>query len=339
MGTSTGLALRRRGVEVYLDDVNPAYVEVAATRGAGSSESPSRVAMVVVAVPPDHVGASVAAALRDWPEAVVTDLSSIKAGPLALVREAAGADATRYVGGHPMAGSERTGPAAASEQLFDGRAWAVTPADDAVPHAVDQVRALAETCGATVVVLSPDEHDQAVARVSHLPHVMAALAAAQLDGGSEEHLALSGQGLRDVTRIAGGDPRLWRQILVGNANHLSTMLRSVRADIDTILSGLDGSATQVAGVLERGVQGTTRIPGKHGSAEPVSGIVYVQVPDQPGELARLFGDAGESGVNIEDLHIDHDPARPVGLVEVVVAREKIDVLVAALSKRGWRAHR
>ena len=338
MGTSVGLALRRRGVEVYLADVNPSYVEVASSRGAGSSELPPSVALVVVAVPPNHAGDVVVEALRDWPDAVVTDLSSIKVAPLVAVRES-GADVNRYVGGHPMAGSERTGPVAASEQLFDGRAWAVTPGDGADPAAVEQVEILAVTCGATVVRLTPDEHDQAVARVSHLPHVMAALAAAQLDGGSELHLALSGQGLRDVTRIASGDPRLWRQILVGNASHLRTMLRGVRDDIDVLLGGLDGSGADVVDVLQRGVHGTTLIPGKHGSAEPAVVTVYVHVPDRPGELARLFADAGESGVNIEDLHIDHDPARPVGLVEVVVARDRVDVLVDALSQRGWRAHR
>lgn len=339
MGTSTGLALRRHGVPVYLEDLRRSHVEVAVSRGAGSGERPDDVALVVVAVPPDHVAEAVVSALEAWPDAVVTDLSSIKAAPLAAVRVAAGADATRYVGGHPMAGSERSGPVAASEQLFDGRAWAVTPAEDADAGAVEQVRALAETCGATVVELTPDEHDEAVARVSHLPHVLAVLAAAQLDEGAASQLALSGQGLRDVTRIAGGDPGLWRQILAGNATHLTRMLRSVRDDIDVMLDGLVGSPDKLGGVLERGVHGTGLIPGKHGSRPPETTTVYVHVPDRPGELARLFGDAGESGVNVEDLHIDHDPARPVGLVEVVVARDRAEQLVDALSERGWRAHR
>ncbi|MGH3359107.1 MAG: prephenate dehydrogenase [Nocardioidaceae bacterium] len=339
MGTSVGLALRRRGVEVYLEDLRPSHVQVAESRGAGSAAAPESVAMVVVAVPPDHVADAVVAALSRWPDAVVTDLSSIKAGPLAAVRAQTDERAERYVGGHPMAGSERSGPVAASEDLFDGRTWAVTPTDDADPAAVAQVVELGRTCGATVVELSPDEHDEAVARVSHLPHVMAVLAAAQLEGGDASHLALSGQGLRDVTRIASGDPVLWRQILAGNAAHLTRMLRSVRSDIDALLDGLADSPDAVTRVLTRGVRGTGLIPGKHGSEAPASTAVYVHLPDRPGELARLFGDAGESGVNIEDLHIDHDPARPVGLVEVVVARERADVLVDALSERGWRAHR
>lgn len=339
MGTSAGLALRRRGVQVHLEDLRRSHVEVAESRGAGSAERPTEVALVVVAVPPDHVADAVLSALAAWPGAVVTDLASIKAAPLAAVRAAGGADATRYVGGHPMAGSERSGPVAASEQLFDGRAWAVTPTEDADPAAVAVVRALAETCGATVVQLAPDEHDEAVARVSHLPHVMAALAAAQLDGAAASHLALSGQGLRDVTRIAGGDPGLWRQILSGNATHLGRMLRSVRDDIDVLLDGLSAAPDRVDGLLRRGLHGTDLIPGKHGSEAPAATTVYVHVPDRPGELARLFGDAGESGVNIEDLRIDHDPARPVGLVEVVVARDSAEPLVDALSERGWRAHR
>lgn len=339
MGTSVGLALHRRDVRVHLTDLRRSHVELAESLGAGSAERPAEVALVVVAVPPDHVADAACEALSSWPDAVVTDLSSIKAVPLAAVRERAGADAARYVGSHPMAGSERSGPVAASEQLFDGRAWAVTPSADADPAAVAVVRALAEVCGATVVRLDPDEHDEAVARVSHLPHVLAVLAAGQLTRGTPEHLALSGQGLRDVTRIAGGDPSLWRQILTGNATHLSRMLQSVRDDIDVLLDGLVGAADSVGGVLERGVHGTGLIPGKHGSQEPAATTVYVHVPDRPGELARLFGDAGQSGVNIEDLHIDHDPARPVGLVEVVVARDRADLLVDALTERGWRAHR
>lgn len=339
MGTSVGLALRRAGIAVYLDDVRPSHVEVAESRGAGSSATPASVATVVVAVPPDHVADAVADALKAWPRAVVTDLSSIKAGPLLGVRKLAGSDARRYVGGHPMAGSERSGPAAASEELFDGRAWAVTPDENTDPEAVERVRELACACGAAVVELDPDEHDEAVARVSHLPHVMAVLTAARLADGTADQLALSGQGVRDVTRIAGGDPGLWQQILGGNAAHLTTMLRSVREDIDTLLTGLGRSSDDVVDVLRQGVQGTELIPGKHGSAPAESVTVSVHLPDRPGALARLFGDAGESGVNIEDLHIDHDPARPVGLVEVVVATDQVDVLVAALGERGWRVDR
>lgn len=196
--------------------------------------------------------------------------------------------------------------------------------------------------------MDPVEHDAAVARVSHLPHLLSVLTAAQLEVGPSAHLVLAGQGLRDVTRIAGGDPALWRQILRANAEPVSDLLRSVRADLDALIAdleavgvdaGLDAAPGRAfAGVLDRGAYGTTLIPGKHGSAERQELVVYVQVPDKAGELARLFTDAGQSGVNIEDLRIDHDPGRPVGVAEVAVRPDQAPVLLRALLAKDWVAH-
>ena len=248
-----------------------------------------------------------------------------------------------------MAGSEQSGPWAASAELFGGRAWAVTPHAGAAPAAVAAVESLARTCGAAVVTLSPDEHDIAVARVSHLPHLLSVLTAAQLVDAPTGHLTLSGQGLRDVTRVAAGDPALWGEILAANAPALRTLLHGVRADLDALLAGLDGTnagggagagaVDPVGAVLSRAVDGTRRIPAKHGGPARAEAVVVVSVPDRPGELARLFGDAGESGVNVEDVRIDHDPGRPVGQVELVVQTDAAGHLVEALSARGWSAHR
>jgi prephenate dehydrogenase len=239
-----------------------------------------------------------------------------------------------------MAGSERSGPLAASAALFDGRPWAVTPHDGSDPEAVAAVEALAAACGATSVRLSPVEHDQAVARTSHLPHLLAALAAGRLADAPQQHLALSGQGVRDVTRIAAGDPGLWQQIVAGNTEALAGLLRDVRDDVDRLLAALDGGdRPALAAVLERGVAGTAVIPGKHGGPAIAETTVFVAVPDHPGELARLFSDVGEIGVNIEDLRIDHDPAREYGLVELSVAEDRAEHLVAALADRSWTAHR
>jgi prephenate dehydrogenase len=155
-----------------------------------------------------------------------------------------------------------------------------------------------------------------------------------------EHLALSGQGVRDVTRIAAGDPALWRQIVDANSEALGVLLRAVRDDVDTLVSALDrGDRDAVGGLLERGVAGTAAIPGKHGGPAAPETSVLVSVPDHPGELARLFGDVGEIGVNIEDVRIDHDPARPVGLVELFVAAGEVEHLLASLADREWTAHR
>jgi prephenate dehydrogenase len=262
-------------------------------------------------------------------------VGSVKGPPLEAAR-AHGVDLSRYVGSHPMAGSERSGPWAATADLFDGRAWAVTPHEDSSADAVQAVRGLAVRCGASVVELPAAEHDAAVARVSHLPHLLSVLAAGTLVDAPPLHLALSGPGLRDVTRIAAGDPALWQEIVTANAEPIRVLLQDVRDRLDELVRGVDaGSVTEV---LRRGVAGTRLVPGKHGTPAPAYTVVYVTVPDRPGELARLFSDAGESGVNIEDLRIDHDPARPVGLVEVVVAEEAAATLVRSLSERGWSAN-
>jgi prephenate dehydrogenase len=239
-----------------------------------------------------------------------------------------------------MAGSERSGPLAASAAMFDGRPWAVTPHETSSAQAVEAVTRLARACGATPVTFTPAEHDQAVARTSHLPHLLAALVAGRLTDAPRTHLALSGQGVRDVTRIAAGDPGLWRQILTANRAALTGLLHDVRADVDTLIAALaHGDRDALGAVLDRGVAGTAVIPGKHGGPVQAETTVYVVVPDHPGELARLLGDVGASEVNIEDLRIDHDPAREYGLVELSVATDRVEHLLASLGDRGWTTHR
>jgi len=340
LGTSIGLALRRHDVDVALRDVSAENLRIASGLGAANlADADTDPALVVVAVPPDLVAEQVLVALRET-SAVVTDVGSVKGAPLAAVAAAAGEQVRRYVGGHPMAGSERSGPFAASAALFDGRPWAVAPHHAADPDAVAAVTALAGACGATPVTFTPEDHDRAVARTSHLPHLLAALVAGRLTDAPRDHLALSGQGVRDVTRIAAGDPGLWQQIVTANADALGTLLRDVRDDVDTLLSALaDGDRPRLAALLDRGVAGTAVIPGKHGGPVREETTVFVAVPDHPGELARLLADAGELGVNIEDLRIDHDPGREYGLVELSVAAASVDHLLASLGDRGWETHR
>ncbi|WP_395691740.1 prephenate dehydrogenase [Nocardioides sp.] len=338
LGTSIGLACRRAGVEVLLTDTSPEHVRTASGLGAGRPRRPQdRPRLVVVAVPPDHLGAEIVRALEDT-DAVVTDVGSVKTGPLASVTGRPGAE--RYVGGHPMAGSERSGPLAASAALFDGRPWAVTPHSGSDPDAVAQVEALVAACGAVAVRLTPEEHDRAVARTSHVPHLLAALVAARLADGPAEHLALTGQGVRDVTRVAAGDPALYGQIVTANAEAVLALLGEVRAQLDSLIDAV-GTADRggLEAVLREGVAGTRAIPGKHGAPVRPMRSVFVSVPDHPGELARLFADAGESEVNIEDVHIDHDPGRPVGLVELLVEEARAEHLLGSLESRGWVTHR
>ena len=340
LGTSVGLAARRAGLEVWLSDTNHEHVRTASGLGAGSpAPAEGSAELTVVAVPPDHISGAVVEALERG--GVVTDVGSVKSLPLEHVADHADErQLARYVGSHPMAGSERSGPLAATAALFDGRPWAVTPHVHSLPEAVRVVESLARLCGAEPIRLSPVEHDRAVARTSHLPHLLAVLTAGQLAEALPEHLSLSGQGVRDVTRIAAGDPEMWSQILRANHAAVGEILRDVQDDLTRLVEVLDKSDPDgLTDILTRGVTGTRAIPGKHGGPALATASVFVSVPDHPGELARLFADVGDIGVNIEDLYIDHDPGRPVGLVELVVQDTAAEGLRESLESRDWLTHR
>jgi prephenate dehydrogenase len=337
IGTSIGLALREHDVKVHLDDVSRSNLELAVSRGAGSPEPLAAPDLVVVAVPPSNVVDAVAHALETWPDAVVTDVASVKADLATSIAELTGAD--RYVGSHPMAGSERSGPMAASARLFEGRPWAVTPLDGAGERAVRLVESVAELVGAVPITMDAASHDRAVALVSHVPHVLSVLAAARLADAPRSHLSLAGAGLRDVTRIAASDSALWSDILRSNAGEVRSLLERVRTDLDGLIDALGSDERSVSDVLESGQAGTRLIPGKHGERPAEFATVFVPIADHPGELSRLMAHTGESDVNIEDLRIDHELGRPVGLVEIAVLTDRADALVEALTARGWSAYR
>ena len=429
IGTSVGLALRERGVRVWLADDDPRAASLAASLGAGELLPPvaapagrASVApglapppgaarlggaapdggaaplggvapdggaaadgdaapmlapppggpadLAVLAVPPDAVAPVLAAAQAAGLAACYTDVASVKARPLAAAR-ALGCDLASYVPGHPLAGRERSGPAAARADLFLGRPWALCPAAETAEQAIARVTSLVIACGAEPVTAAPAEHDRWVALVSHAPHVVAAAMAARLAAAPDGALGLAGQGLRDVTRIAAGDTALWTQILLANAAGVSEVLALVADDLreaaaalaDPALAGpalpapagpaLPAPASEAVGappvpdekavarlaaLLDAGGAGVARIPGKHAGPATRYAIVQVVIPDQPGELARLFEAARDAGVNIEDTGIEHSPGLPSGLAELAVKPDAAAPLAAALAARGWPAH-
>jgi len=334
IGASVGLALRRAGVQVWLDDVDAVAVAEAVDRGAGDPWRPAagQPRLVVVAVPPAVAGPAMARA-GGFPDATVTDVTSVKAGPLAEAR-AAGADPRRLVGGHPMAGRETSGAAAARHDLFDDRVWVISPLAESDPQRVEDVRDLVVTCGAVPVVMAPEDHDRAVALTSHAPQLLSSLLAARLLDADPEAVAVSGQGLRDMTRIAGSDPRLWQAILDSNADSVADVLEAFARDLEGVITRLRQRA-DLGDALARGVQGHRRIPGKHGATATAYDLVPVIIKDEPGELARLFVAAGGLEVNLEDVRIDHVLGKPSGLVELSVRPEATTRLVEGLRALGF----
>ena len=348
IGTSLGIALSRAGYAVTLADPSPTAAALARDLGAGSISGAGdpEADLVVVAAPPDVAGAVVADELATWPTAVVTDVASVKVAVLDTVR-GRGADLTRYAGSHPMAGRERSGAVSARGDLFDGRAWVVVPNEQSSAQAVALVREVAAAAGSAVSVMSPAEHDAAVAVVSHVPQLAASLVAGRLRDLADPAVALAGQGIRDVTRIAESDAQLWTQILAGNALAVREVLVHVRDDLAEVIGALEalgaggdavGAREVLARVVSHGNAGHARIPGKHGAAPTAYSVVVVLVPDRPGELARLLHDVGDAGVNLEDLHLEHGLGQPFGLAEISVLPAVAERLAGELQARGWQLH-
>lgn len=359
LGASIGLALRGRGVEVLLHDPSPSALAVAQDIGAGRAvdlEADAGVAeaedvpvpgTVVVAAPPDVAGRVAVDSLVRWPEAVVMDIASVKASVAADVRAAVAAgrlseaDAARYVGTHPMAGRERSGPVAARGTLFTAAPWVVCAEPDTAPEAVAAAEALAGCTGATVHTMDAGEHDASVALISHLPQVAASLVASRLQETPAASLALAGNGLRDTTRIAASDPQLWVQILAGNAPRLVEILHGVRADLDRLIGTLEdpdapGARLDIAQLIAEGNAGQARIPGKHGAPPQAFAVVTVVVDDTPGQIAAVLQATGDAGVNVEDLRMDHASGHEVGMLEISVLPGRREELTAALTERGWK---
>jgi prephenate dehydrogenase len=347
IGTSIALALRERGSEVWLTDSDPTAAKLAADMGAGVVHADDAdgvrgadgADIAVLAVPPEAVAVTLADAqardLARW----YTDVASVKRLPVAQARSA-GVDMTEYVPGHPLAGREKHGPAAARADLFLGRTWALCPAPETARAAVADVTDLVRACGAVPVITDAATHDRWVALISHAPHLVAAAMAARLELAEEEALSLAGQGVRDVTRIAAGDTALWTQILTANARPVAEVLADVAADLAEAARLLaEGSGGKVADLLDRGRAGVARIPGKHGGISPDFASVQVVIRDQPGELARLFAAAGAVGVNIEDIRIEHSPGLPVGVAELSVRPAEAAALLDALEMGGWPVRR
>ena len=345
LGASIGLGLRARGVDVILADASRAGLNLAVDYGAGRvAHEGDGPALIVVAVPPDATASVVADELAAYPNATVTDVASVKVAILAeleeLATETEGLELSRYVGSHPLAGRERGGAIAARADLFIGRPWVVCPRPDVSRERVGIVEHLILDLDATPVTLAADEHDAAVALVSHAPQVVASLMAKRLNGAPSAALGLAGQGLRDVTRIASSDPELWVQILSANAPAVVEILRGFRDDLDDVLSALgdveaSGARRGIAQELASGNAGVAGLPGKHGQDRRFASVV-VMVDDRPGELGRLFTELGEIGVNIEDLRLEHSPGAQIGLAELAVLPEMKMRTIDDLSARGWR---
>lgn len=340
LGASIGLALRSQGIDVALADSSPSSVHLASDLGAGrpahSDDSPK---IIVVCVPPDVTADVIEAELKAFPDAVVTDVASVKLSPLRQL-QARGGDITHYVGGHPLAGRERGGAISARGDLFLGRPWVVCRDEETPAWALALVEDLVLDLGAVPIEMTPEAHDEAVGLVSHVPQIVSSIMAKQLEGASDDAVRLAGQGVRDVTRIAASSPELWIQILGANKDSIVGVLENLQKDLQSVTDALKdisapGARKVIAEEMSAGNAGVARLPGKHGQNKRYAQIV-VLIDDRPGQLAQLLTELGELNINLEDLRLEHAEGAQMGMVEFSVVPEVRETLVSELEKRNWR---
>ncbi|MFD7667981.1 prephenate dehydrogenase, partial [Streptomyces sp. NPDC059788] len=352
IGTSLALAAARQGVTVYLQDRDESAVRTAAALGAGiPGPPPEPVDLAVIAVPPSLVAAVLAHHQTRGLASTYTDVASVKSEPERAVLAKA-PDPTRYIGGHPLAGRERSGPLAARVDLFQDRVWVLTPSRLTSRTALDRALALIGLCGAVPLVMQSKAHDDAVALTSHVPHIVSSLMAARLRNGPPQAPRLAGQGLRDVTRIARGDSRLWSDILQANAGAVAGVLTDLQSDLAELLTALHDlagppgrrsaqSLGTLVDLLDRGITGLDEMsaghPG-HPGHPPRSASVRVRIADRPGELSRLLSATAELGVGPEDAEVRPGADAPADLtVRLAVPTAVAGPLLARVTAAGWDA--
>lgn len=343
IGGSVARAAAEIGAQVTVADPDPAVRDkvaaagIAAAVGADPREAVAGADLVVVAAPVPEVPAvleAVAGACRA--DAAVTDVGSAKAEIVAAGQAALGGS---FVGGHPMAGSERHGFGAARADLFRDASWVLTPTEATAVEAYAAVRRFVTSLGARPVALHPDVHDEIVARLSHLPQLAAAaLVSVALDGAQEQEalLALAAGGFRDATRVAASRPDLWVGIVRFNRQAVVDALAQLGHEVDGLRRLVERERwDDLAGYLERARAARLERFAKPVAAGPPVALELV-IPDRPGVLAQVTTAAGRLGVNIEDLRIVHAPELHRGRLDLVVSGDAAaDALQAALEGLGY----
>jgi prephenate dehydrogenase len=331
IGASIGLALRNAGWFVTGRDTDgerlAAAIELGAVNAAGEDPEAD---VTFVATPVSSVAAEVRHAL-DSTSGLVTDVASVKSPLMPLMAD------PRYVGGHPMAGSEQEGVGGARADLFVGATWVLTPLPGTDDEAFAAIRSVVSSFGAEVVAVAPAQHDRMVAVVSHVPHLAAATLMSLADERADEHralLRLAAGGFRDMTRIASGHPAIWPDICAENrdaiVDELGRFIEELALVRTMVATGDRGGLVER---LEAARAARRNLPTRLATAED---LVEIRLPiaDEAGALARVLLLAAELGVSVADVEIAHSVEGDGGVLVLVVEADPARRLVAALESGG-----
>jgi len=333
IGGSIGLALRRRGWHVTGSDRDASVAARALELGALDAVGTDPDAEVTFLATPVRAVVDAAKEVLAATSGTITDVGSVKASIVDAVAD------PRFIGGHPMAGSEQEGVDGADPDLFAGAVWVLTPTTATDDRALTALRGVIGELGADVVSLAPDHHDALVAVVSHVPHLTAASLMRMADDRATEHralLRLAAGGFRDRTRIASGHPGIWPDICAENRTAIVEVLDGLLAslrEVRTIVAEDDRDG--LLSVLEQARTARANLPARVTSAADLS-EVRIPVPDRAGVLAEVTTLAGTLDVNIADLEIAHSSEGEQGVLILVVEAAAAERLRAALGEHGYR---
>lgn len=336
IGGSLGLALRARGWFVTGSDSNEERSTRALQIGALDALGDDPDATITFIATP--VGVTVREAARTLEVltdgGAVTDVAGVKAAVSGAL------DHPRFVGGHPMAGSEQLGLDGADPDLFVGATWVLTPTSSTAASTYATVRQVVGSLGAEVVSLSPEQHDTLVAVVSHVPHLTAATLMNLADAGADKHAALlrlAAGGFRDMTRVAAGHPGIWPDVCAANSQAIVATLDELVRELSSMRDRVaSGDRAWLLQVLERAALARRSLPTAAVRPERLSEL-RIPVPDRPGVLAEITTLAGTLGVNISDLEIAHSAEGERGVLVLVVAADDASTLQEGLADRGYRS--
>ena len=336
IGTSIALSLKKYGLSIQMQDIDPKAERLANDLVGGVElENPD---LIIVAA---SIGANLNLVLNTLKlnsKSIVMDIASVKSNLLDEVLKLS-ENAENFISSHPMAGREVSGAESARADLFEGRAWLGIESKSSSDQAREYLTEVVEICGGTLYWLSAKQHDEAVAAISHLPQVLSTSLAYTLSKQDAGTLNLAGQGLRDLLRLSGSNPKLWSELLLANKDTLASYLDEMINILSLIKHSLSESdQVKLEGIFKTGNDVYAKLPGKHGGQLRNYSYLPIVIDDQPGQLAKIFNECAKIKVNIEDLSIEHSPGQQTGLITLALNEKDAKELSIHLQNAGWNVH-
>ena len=336
IGTSIALSLKKHGLSIQMQDKDPRSERLANDLVGGVElKNPD---LVIVAASIESNLDLILENLKINTESIVMDISSVKSNLLQEVARLS-ANAENFVSSHPMAGREVSGAESARADLFQGRAWLGIDSEFSSERAREYLIEVVGICGGTLYWLPAKQHDEVVAAISHLPQILSTSLAYILEKQDIATLNLAGQGLRDLLRLSGSNPKLWSELLLANKEAVTSEIDKMIDALSTIKQSIQANDhLKLENVFKTGNDLHAKLPGKHGGKSRNYTYLPIVIDDQPGQLAKIFDDCAKIAVNIEDLNIEHSPGQQTGLITLALNEQDAVKLSNHLQVMGWNVH-